>query len=176
MGRALRELAAWWSHPSQVLRPLALSCPRKVCLRRVALRLRVAWPPVAGRPLAACLPVGDTESLGEYLLEGLGQHYQLFAPSAWGELVPVDPHWASAASGAELGAEASSERLGDSAGWSHGADANASRALGARVGLRVGGPAGAAVGVTVGASVGLSAPSLSARVSTALPPTNPRDV
>ena len=66
-------------------------------------------PILAGPRLAASLQAGSTESLGDYLLEGLGRHYQLFVPVAWAELVPVDPAWASAAT--------SSERHGESGSW-----------------------------------------------------------
>lgn len=93
----------------------ALGEPVSVASRIQKMTTDLSMPILVGPRMAASLPADNTESLGEYLLEGLGQHYRLFAPTAWGELVPVDPHWASAATGGE--------RSGDSSGWSGWVDA-----------------------------------------------------
>lgn len=88
----------------------ALGEPVSVASRIQQMTADLSVPILAGPRLAAGLRPESTESLGEYLLEGLGRHYQLFAPVAWAELVPVDPAWASAASGGE--------RRGEGAVWS----------------------------------------------------------
>jgi adenylate cyclase len=88
----------------------ALGEPVSVASRIQEMTTDLSVPILAGPRLAACLKPDSTESLGEYLLEGLGRHYQLFVPVAWAELVPVDPGWASAATGRERHAE--------SAAWS----------------------------------------------------------
>lgn len=99
----------------------ALGEPVSVASRIQKMTTDLSMPILVGPRMASSLPADNTESLGEYLLEGLGQHYRLFAPTAWAELVPVDPHWASAASGGE--------RSGDSSGWSGWVDATSTGTL-----------------------------------------------
>jgi hypothetical protein len=48
-------------------------------------------PILVGPRMAAALPAADTASQGEYLLEGLSRHCELFAPAAWPELVSPWP-------------------------------------------------------------------------------------
>jgi adenylate cyclase len=79
----------------------ALGEPVSVASRIQQMTTDLSVPILAGPRLAAGLKPEATESLGEYLLEGLGRHYRLFVPVAWEELVPVDPQWASVASSAE---------------------------------------------------------------------------
>lgn len=83
----------------------ALGEPVSVASRIQEMTTDLSVPILAGPRLAASLKPDSTESLGEYLLEGLGRHYQLFVPVAWADLVPVDPSWASAVSGRERHAE-----------------------------------------------------------------------
>ena len=87
----------------------ALGEPVSVASRIQQMTTDLSVPILAGPRLAASLQPDSTESLGEYLLEGLGRHYQLFVPVAWAELVPVDPGWASHAT--------SSERQGEGTTW-----------------------------------------------------------
>jgi hypothetical protein len=77
------------------------------------MTLDLSMPILIGPQLASQLPQGSTEPLGEYLLEGLSRQYALHAPTAWAELVPAEPLWASAATAAESGGESSKW-----AGWS----------------------------------------------------------
>lgn len=97
----------------------ALGEPVSVATRIQQMTTDLSVPILVGPRLAASLPADNTESLGEYLLEGLGRPYRLFAPTAWADLVPVDPHWAHAASG--------TDRSGESSGWSRWVDATSSR-------------------------------------------------
>jgi adenylate cyclase len=87
--------------PSRRRAHAALGEPVSVASRIQQMTTDLSVPILAGPKLAACLQSDSTESLGEYLLEGLGRHYQLFVPVAWAELVPVDPAWATAATAAE---------------------------------------------------------------------------
>ena len=92
----------------------ALGEPVSVANRIQNMTLDLSMPILIGPQLAARLSAEATEPLGEYLLEGLSKHYSLFAPTAWAELVPADPHWVRSAT--------SSERVADSSGWSRWAD------------------------------------------------------
>jgi len=81
------------------------------------MTLDLSMPILIGPQLASQLPQGSTESLGEYLLEGLSRQYALHAPTAWAELVPTEPLWAATASAA----------VGDESGkWAAWADNGAS--------------------------------------------------
>lgn len=91
----------------------ALGEPVSVAARIQQMTADLSVPIVVGPRLASRLQPGATESLGEYLLEGLGRHYQLFVPTSWAELVPVDPGWASAASASDRQAEGQ----GDGVDW-----------------------------------------------------------
>ena len=53
-------------------------------------------PVLIGPQLAQALPGDVSETLGNYLLEGLGREYTLFAPVDWSDLVPPDQLWAAA--------------------------------------------------------------------------------
>lgn len=55
-------------------------------------------PILIGPQLAAALPEGSTELLGDYLLEGLSHQYALHAPADWTELVPAEQLWAGVSS------------------------------------------------------------------------------
>ena len=92
----------------------ALGEPVSVANRIQHMTLDLSMPVLVGPQLAARLPAEATEPLGEYLLEGLTKHYSLFAPTAWAELVPADPHWVSTAT--------ATERVADSSGWSRWAE------------------------------------------------------
>lgn len=87
----------------------ALGEPVSVASRIQQMTTDLSVPILAGPRLAASLRPASTESLGDYLLEGLGRHYELFVPTAWAELVPVDPVWASSAT--------ASDRAPESASW-----------------------------------------------------------
>jgi adenylate cyclase len=87
----------------------ALGEPVSVASRIQHMTTDLSVPILAGPRLAASLQPEATESLGEYLLEGLGRHYQLFVPAAWADLVPVDPGWASSAT--------TSDRSNEGATW-----------------------------------------------------------
>lgn len=91
----------------------ALGEPVSVAARLQQMTLDLSMPILIGPQLASQLPQGSTEPLGEYLLEGLSRQYALHAPTAWAELVPAEPLWASAATAAEGGGESSKW-----AGWS----------------------------------------------------------
>lgn len=75
----------------------ALGEPVSVANRIQQMTTDLSMPILVGPHLAAMLPADDLESLGEYLLEGLGKHYRLFAPQGWADLVSVDANWASSA-------------------------------------------------------------------------------
>lgn len=83
----------------------ALGEPVSVATRVQQMTADLSVPIIAGPRLAASLQPERTESLGEYLLEGLGRHCQLFVPVAWAELVPVDPGWASAVTATDSSSE-----------------------------------------------------------------------
>lgn len=86
----------------------ALGEPVSIASRLQEMTIDLSVPILAGPRLAASLQPDSTESLGEYLLEGLGRHCQIYAPAGWAELIPVDPGWASAASASERPSESRS--------------------------------------------------------------------
>jgi adenylate cyclase len=86
----------------------ALGEPVSIASRLQEMTIDLSVPILAGPRLAAALQPDSTESLGEYLLEGLGRHCQIYAPAGWAELIPVDPGWATAASGSERPSESRS--------------------------------------------------------------------
>ncbi|HYE70899.1 MAG TPA: adenylate/guanylate cyclase domain-containing protein [Aquabacterium sp.] len=96
----------------------ALGEPVSVASRLQQMTLDLSMPILMGPHLASRLPQGSTESLGDYLLEGLSRQYTLHAPTSWAELVPTEPLWASAASANQGGPEAGQ--------WSKWADSGAS--------------------------------------------------
>jgi hypothetical protein len=79
----------------------ALGEPVSIASRLQEMTIDLSVPILAGPRLAAALRPDSTESLGEYLLEGLGRHCLVYAPANWAELVPVDPGWATAATATE---------------------------------------------------------------------------
>lgn len=86
----------------------ALGEPVSVASRIQHMTLDLSMPILVGPQLAARLPSGSTEPLGEYLLEGLTRHYTLFAPTAWAELVPTDPNWVTAATASDRSSDGGS--------------------------------------------------------------------
>lgn len=70
----------------------ALGEPVTVAVRLQAMTQDLSVPILVGPRLAATLPVADTVAQGEYLLEGLSRHSELFAPAAWAQ-------WVAAAAG-----------------------------------------------------------------------------
>ena len=85
----------------------ALGEPVSVANRIQQMTADLSVPIVVGPQLAALLAPEGVEPLGEYLLEGLAKHYQLFAPVGWADLAAVDSNWATSAAGsAELQVEA----------------------------------------------------------------------
>lgn len=95
----------------------ALGEPVSVASRIQQMTLDLSIPILVGPNLASSLPAEAMEPLGEYLLEGLGRHYALYAPRSWGELVPTDPQWVRSAT-------AAADRLSEPSGWSHWADSS----------------------------------------------------
>jgi adenylate cyclase len=83
----------------------ALGEPVSIASRLQEMTIDLSVPILVGPRLAAALQPDSTESLGEYLLEGLGRHCQIYAPAGWAELVPVDPGWATAATATERQSE-----------------------------------------------------------------------
>ncbi|WP_284615606.1 CHASE2 domain-containing protein [Aquabacterium humicola] len=96
----------------------ALGEPVSVASRLQQMTLDLSMPILMGPQLAAQLPQDSTESLGDYLLEGLSRQYTLHAPKAWAELVPTEPLWVKSATADAHG--------GDSGKWSGWADSGAS--------------------------------------------------
>ena len=86
----------------------ALGEPVSIASRLQEMTIDLSVPILVGPRLAAALQPDSTESLGEYLLEGLGRHCQIYAPAGWAELIPVDPGWATAASATERPSESRS--------------------------------------------------------------------
>jgi len=99
----------------------ALGEPVSVAARLQQMTLDLSMPILIGPQLAAQLPQGSTEPLGDYLLEGLSRQYALHAPTAWAELVPTEPLWISAAT--------ATERSTDSGRWARWSDSGASASL-----------------------------------------------
>jgi len=89
----------------------ALGEPVSVANRIQQMTADLSIPVLLGPQLAASLPADQLEPLGDYLLEGLGKHYRLWAPVGWGELAYVDSNWATSAAG-------ESSRSPDSGDWS----------------------------------------------------------
>jgi adenylate cyclase len=68
----------------------ALGEPVTVAVRLQAMTQDLSVPILVGPRLAAAMPTAETVSLGEYLLEGLSRHNELFVPAAWAELIEPD--------------------------------------------------------------------------------------
>lgn len=75
----------------------ALGEPVSVASRIQQMTVDLSVPILLGPEMASRLPSEQSESLGEYLLEGLSKHYTLHAPAGWAELVPTDLAWAASA-------------------------------------------------------------------------------
>jgi adenylate cyclase len=68
----------------------ALGEPVTVAVRLQAMTQDLSVPILIGPRLAAAQPAGTVVSQGEYLLEGLSRHCELFAPAAWPEWAPAE--------------------------------------------------------------------------------------
>jgi adenylate cyclase len=77
----------------------ALGEPVSVANKIQQMTADLSIPVLVGPQLAASLPAEAVEPLGDYLLEGLGKHCRLFAPTGWADLAPVDSNWAHSAIG-----------------------------------------------------------------------------
>lgn len=71
----------------------ALGEPVSVASRLQKMTQDLSMPVLIGPQLARRLQAGATESLGDYLLEGMSRQYTLFAPADWAELVPTEQLW-----------------------------------------------------------------------------------
>ena len=83
----------------------ALGEPVSVASRLQVMTQDLSMPLLIGPHLAAMLPSGSAESLGEYLLEGMSRQYTVFAPADWAELVPGEQLWAATTSSRPAGLE-----------------------------------------------------------------------
>lgn len=101
----------------------ALGEPVSVAARLQAMTADLSFPLLIGPQMAAQLPAAETESVGEYLLEGMGRLYAIRTAAAWAELVPTEPMWARAAA---------ADRSAESTVWPDRADDSALAAVGAR--------------------------------------------
>ena len=91
-----------------------------VAVRLQSMTQDLSLPILIGPHMAAALPANDTVAQGEYLIEGLSRHCELYAPTAWGEWVAPDAVWvrsaATSAGDAESGTTyAASRSLGSPA-------------------------------------------------------------
>ena len=93
----------------------ALGEPVSVASRIQQMTADLSMPILVGPQLAALLSPEGVEPLGEYLLEGLGKHYTLYAPVGWADLAAVDSNWASSAVG-------STDRQAEGGDWSRWGD------------------------------------------------------
>jgi len=82
--------------PSRRRAHVALGEPVSVASRLQQMTQDLSMPILIGPQLAAQLPSGTTEGLGDYLLEGMSRQYPLFAPADWADLVPTEQLWAGA--------------------------------------------------------------------------------
>lgn len=85
--------------PSRRRAHAALGEPVSVANRIQQMTADLSIPVLIGPHMASLLPADQLEPLGDYLLEGLGKHYQLSAPVGWSELAYVDSNWATSAVG-----------------------------------------------------------------------------
>lgn len=107
----------------------ALGEPVSVASRLQQMTLDLSMPILMGPQIASRLPQGSTESLGDYLLEGLSRQYTLHAPTAWAELVPAEPLWVKAAT--------ADQRSQDGGKWSAWADSGASAPMRAHAAVQL---------------------------------------
>ncbi len=85
--------------PSRRRAHAALGEPVSVANRIQQMTTDLSIPVLVGPHMASMLPADQLEPLGDYLLKGLGKHYQLAAPVGWSELAYVDSNWANSAVG-----------------------------------------------------------------------------
>lgn len=71
----------------------ALGEPVSVASRLQAMTQELSYPILVGPALAQSLAPDETESLGEYLLEGLTRHYAVFAATGWEPLLVSGLTW-----------------------------------------------------------------------------------
>lgn len=71
----------------------ALGEPVSVAVRLQQMTRDLSFPILVGPQLVSVLPESSTESLGEYLLEGLARHYTIHAPVGWAELLSPALGW-----------------------------------------------------------------------------------
>ena len=83
----------------------ALGEPVSVAARLQNMTQELSFPILVGPQVAKALPVASTELVGEYLLEGLTQHYAVYAPVGWADLLAADLTWSKLNPGA-AGADA----------------------------------------------------------------------
>jgi adenylate cyclase len=95
----------------------ALGEPVSVANRIQKMTSDLSIPVLVGPQLAACLPAEALEPLGDYLLEGLGKHCALFAPTGWADLAPVDSNWAHSVANP-------ADKAADTSDWSRWGDAS----------------------------------------------------
>lgn len=84
----------------------ALGEPVSVAGRIQGMTADLSVPILLGPQMAAALGAAGVHPMGEFLLEGMGRAYAVFAPAGWDELSAVDSNWAhSAVGGADKTAE-----------------------------------------------------------------------
>lgn len=98
----------------------ALGEPVGVASRLQQMTQDLSIPVLVGPTMARELPAPLTESLGDYLLEGMSLQYALYAPADWADLVPSEQLWAAAAIAGTDGAASDSwsESAGHARAWS----------------------------------------------------------
>lgn len=97
---------------------VALGEPVSVASRLQQMTQDLSMPILIGPQLAAALPEGQCEALGDYLLEGLSRQYTLHAPADWVDLVPADQLWAGVSTSGPQADETSDNWSGPSPGGS----------------------------------------------------------
>ena len=99
----------------------AMGEPVSVASRIQQMTADLSMPIIVGPQLAALLSPEELESLGEYLLEGIGKHCALYAPVGWADLAATDSNWATSA----VGKGARQPESGDWSRWGEVARATA---------------------------------------------------
>ncbi len=77
----------------------ALGEPVTVAARLQSMTTDLSVPILVGPRMAASLPMAATVAQGEFLLEGLSRHCNLYAPAAWAQWVPPETIWPRGAPG-----------------------------------------------------------------------------
>ena len=83
--------------PSRRRAHATLGDPVLLAVRLQQMTADLSVPILLGPEIAAALPSSQVDSLGEFLLEGLGRQVRLSTPSGWADLVEVDPAWLASA-------------------------------------------------------------------------------